>query len=96
MQPTNTDRIGESPFLLVPLTVAGVFWVGASPIVVITALGLYFLGISAGSAFSHCYLSHRSFVAMRTVQFVFALAGASASQRGPVFSPHLLSKAEPK
>jgi hypothetical protein len=96
MQPTRTDWLREGPFLLVSLTVAGIVWVGASPVVVITALGLYSLRIFAGTAFSHRYFSHRSFQTMRTVQFMFALAGASAAQRGPVSAPHLVSEAEPQ
>jgi stearoyl-CoA desaturase (delta-9 desaturase) len=94
MQPAKTDWLREPPFLLVSLTMAGVLWVGASPVVVITALGSYFLRIFAVIAFSHGYFSHRSFQTMRTVQFAFALAGASAAQRGPLKSPHLLSKVE--
>ena len=96
MQPAKTDWLRETPFLLVSLTVPGVFWVGASPVVVITALGSYFLRIFAVVAFSHRYFSHRSFQTMRTVQFMFALAGASAAQRGPVSAPHLVSEAEPQ
>ena len=72
MQPAKTDWLRETPFLLVSLTVAGIVWVGASPVVVITALGLYSLRIFAGTASSHRYFSHRSFQTMRTVQFAFA------------------------
>lgn len=96
MQPTKTDRLRQSPFLLVSLTLVSVFWVGASPVVAITALGLYFLRNFADTALSHRYCSHRSFRTTRIVQFVFALAGASAAQRGPVLSPHLLAKVEPQ
>ena len=96
MQPAKTDWLREAPFLLGSLTMAGVLWVAASPVVVITALGSYFLRIFAVIAFSHGYFSHRSFQTMRTVQFAFALAGASAAQRGPVSAPHLLSKVEPQ
>ena len=96
IQAAKTDWLRDSSFLLVSLTVAGVFWVGASPVVVITALGLHFLRIFAVIAFSHRNVSHRSLQTMRTVQFVFALAGASAAQRGPVMYPHLLSKVEPQ
>lgn len=96
MQPTKTDRLRQGPFLLVSLTLVSMFWFGASPVVAVTALGLYFLRIFAVSAFSHRYLSHRSFRTTRTVQFVLALAGASAAQRGPVLSPHLLVRVEPQ
>jgi stearoyl-CoA desaturase (delta-9 desaturase) len=96
MQPTKSDWLRESPFLLVSLTLVGVSRGGAIPVVAITALGLYFLRIFAVTAFSHRYFSHRSFRTTRTGQFVFALAGASAAQRGPVLSPHLLAKVEPQ
>jgi stearoyl-CoA desaturase (delta-9 desaturase) len=96
MQPAKTDWLRESPFLLVSLTVAGVLWFGASPVGVITAMGLYFLRSFAVTAFSHRGFSHRSFQTTPTVQFVLAPARASAAQRGAVVSPHLLSKAEPQ
>ena len=96
MQPTKTDCLRQGPFLLVSLMLVGAFRGGASPVVVITALGLYFLRIFAVTALSHRSFSHRSFRTTRTVQFVFALAGASAAQRSPVLSLNLLAKVEPQ
>ena len=73
------------PFILMHVVCLAVFWVGWSPIAVITAIALYVLRMFAITAFYHRYFSHRSFKTSRVAQFVFGVLGASAVQRGPVW-----------
>jgi stearoyl-CoA desaturase (delta-9 desaturase) len=73
------------PFAGMHLACLGVLWVGASPVAVGTAIALYLLRMFAITGFYHRYFSHRTFKTSRTTQFVFALVGASAVQRGPIW-----------
>ena len=50
----------------------------------VVAVALYALRMFAITAFYHRYFSHHAFRTSRAAQFVFALLGASAAQRGPV------------
>jgi stearoyl-CoA desaturase (delta-9 desaturase) len=74
-----------APFVLMHLACLGVFWVGASPDAVLLAAALFALRMFAITAFYHRYFSHRAFRTSRVMQFVFALLGASAVQRGPLW-----------
>jgi len=56
-----------------------------SPVAVGVAIGSYVLRMFAITGFYHRYFSHRSFKTSRVAQFVFALLGATAVQRGPVW-----------
>ncbi|MEO8537031.1 MAG: fatty acid desaturase, partial [Betaproteobacteria bacterium] len=62
-----------------------VWWVGGSATAVGTAVALYCIRMFAITAFYHRYFSHRAFRASRAVQCVFAVIGASAVQRGPLW-----------
>ena len=73
------------PFVLLHLGCLGVLWTGASTFAVAVAIGLYGLRMFAITAFYHRYFSHRSFSTSRAAQFAFALLGASAVQRGPIW-----------
>jgi stearoyl-CoA desaturase (delta-9 desaturase) len=73
------------PFAGMHLACLGIVFVGASAVAVATAAALYFLRMFAITAFYHRYFSHRSFKTSRTAQFIFALLGASAVQRGPIW-----------
>jgi len=73
------------PFAGMHLACLGVIWVGASTVAVAVAVGLYVLRMFAITGFYHRYFSHRTFKASRGVQFAFALLGASAVQRGPIW-----------
>jgi stearoyl-CoA desaturase (delta-9 desaturase) len=63
----------------------GVFWVGWSWAAVITALVLYLIRMFAITGFYHRYFSHKSFKTNRFWQFIFAILGNSAVQRGPLW-----------
>lgn len=73
------------PFIMVHLACLAVIWVGWSWTAVAVAIFLYVLRMFAITAFYHRYFSHRSFKASRFVQFVFAVIGCTAVQRGPLW-----------
>jgi len=62
-----------------------VIWVGWSWTSIAVAAGLYVLRMFAITGFYHRYFSHRAFRTSRALQFVFAVLGASAVQRGPLW-----------
>jgi stearoyl-CoA desaturase (delta-9 desaturase) len=63
----------------------GVFWVGWSGIAVTVAIALYVIRMFAITGFYHRYFSHRSFETSRWAQFLFAVWGNSAVQKGPLW-----------
>jgi stearoyl-CoA desaturase (delta-9 desaturase) len=73
------------PFVLIHLGCFGVLAVGYSSTALWVAIGLYVLRMFAITAFYHRYFSHRAFRTSRAVQFMFAVLGASAVQRGPLW-----------
>ncbi|UCD24531.1 MAG: acyl-CoA desaturase [Gemmatimonadota bacterium] len=73
------------PFAAVHLMCFGVIWVGWSWSAVLVALGLYAVRMFAVTGFYHRYFSHRTFTTTRAGQFILALIGASAAQRGPLW-----------
>ncbi len=74
-----------APFLAVHLMCLAPILVGWSWAAVGVALALYWLRAFAITAFYHRYFSHRTYRTSRAMQFVFALCGASAVQRGPLW-----------
>lgn len=79
------DWLRALPFIALHLGCLGVVWVGVSATALWVALGLYVGRMFAITGFYHRYFSHRTFKASRPVQFAFALLGASAAQRGPLW-----------
>ena len=79
------DWVRTFPFMMLHLAVFSVFWVGWSPVAVTTAFFLYVVRMFAITGFYHRYFSHRTFRTSRGMQFMFALMGASAVQRGPLW-----------
>jgi len=73
------------PFIAIHLGCLGVLWVGVSATAVLAAAALYALRMFAITAFYHRYFSHNAFRTSRAAQFVFALLGAAAAQRGPLW-----------
>lgn len=73
------------PILSIHLSCLGVIWVGWSWTAAGMAAALFFGRMFCITAFYHRYFSHRAFRAHRVSQFIFALAGATAAQRGPVW-----------
>jgi len=81
----SIDWLRVIPFILLHLSVLAVFWVGWSPIAVIFAIVFYVIRMFGITAFYHRYFSHKTFQTSRAAQFCFAVIGASATQRGPLW-----------
>ncbi|MDH3592483.1 MAG: fatty acid desaturase, partial [Planctomycetota bacterium] len=73
------------PFIAIHLLCAGVIWVGWSWSAVAVAAALYVVRMFAITGFYHRYFSHRAFRTSRPAQFVFAVLGNMAAQRGPLW-----------
>lgn len=83
--PDRVDWIRILPFVAVHALCLGVLWVGWSPTAVGVAVGLYGVRMFGVTAFYHRYFSHRTFKTSRTFQFVGAILGNMAGQRGPLW-----------
>ncbi len=81
----RVDWVRVIPFLGMHVACLAVFWVGWSVTAVSVAFGLYVVRMFAVTGFYHRYFSHRTFTTTRAGQFIFALIGASAVQRGPLW-----------
>lgn len=73
------------PFIILHLGCLGLIWVGWSPAAVIVAVALYFIRMFAVTGLYHRYFCHKAFHTSRPVQFLFALIGLTAVQRGPLW-----------
>ncbi len=83
--PRRIDLARQLPFIAIHAGCLGVAWVGVSAQAVAVAVALYALRMFAITAFYHRYFSHQAFRTGRALQFTFALLGASAAQRGPLW-----------
>lgn len=81
----SVDWVRLIPWACLHLMCLGVIWVGWSPIAVGVAAGLYAIHMFAITGFYHRYFSHRTYKTSRVMQFIFAVVGASAVQRGPIW-----------
>jgi stearoyl-CoA desaturase (delta-9 desaturase) len=81
----HVDWLRVIPFFAMHAMCLGVIWVGVSWIAVAAAVALYAIRMFAITGFYHRYFSHRTFKTSRFWQFVFALIGSSAVQRGPLW-----------
>lgn len=84
----NPDAIDWTriiPFIAIHLTCLLVFVVGVSWFAVLVCLASYLIRMFAITAFYHRYFSHKSFKTSRLVQGLFAVIGATATQRGPIW-----------
>ena len=84
-EPLCVDWMRCIPFAVMHLMCLGVIWVGWSGSAVAVAVALYVLRMFAITGFYHRYFSHRTFKTSRWGQFLFALLGACAVQRGPLW-----------
>ena len=82
---SHVDWVRVLPFIVVHLACFAVIWVGWSVAAVSVAVGLFVVRMFAITGFYHRYFSHRSFSTSRAAQFVFAVLGAAAAQRGPLW-----------
>jgi len=79
------DWLRVMPFVLIHAGCLGVFWVDASASAVLLAIALFAVRMFAITAFYHRYFAHRAFRTSRALQFLFAVLGAAAVQRGPLW-----------
>ena len=80
--PRRIQPAAAAGFLLVHLAALGVFALGFSWTGVALCLGSYFLRMFAITAGFHRYFSHRTFRLARLPQFLLALLGQTAAQKG--------------
>ena len=82
---TRLNWIRIIPFIGLHLACLGVIWVGVSPFAVWFAIGFFVLRMFAITGFYHRYFAHKTFSTNRFWQFIFAVIGSSAVQRGPLW-----------
>jgi len=73
------------PFIFLHMGCIGVIWTGWSWVAVGVAIALYFVRMFAVTAFYHRYFCHRAYHTSRPMQFIFAIIGLTAMQRGPLW-----------
>jgi stearoyl-CoA desaturase (delta-9 desaturase) len=81
----RVDWLRVIPFIIMHLVCVAVIGVGWSWVAVGVAVAAYVVRMFAITGFYHRYFSHRTYKTSRLAQFVFALVGNSAVQRGPLW-----------
>jgi stearoyl-CoA desaturase (delta-9 desaturase) len=81
----RVDWLRCLPLFAVHAMCLGVIWVGWSWTAVAVCMAFYWLRMFAITGWYHRYFAHRSFKTSRWVQFIFAVLGASSTQRGPLW-----------
>jgi len=84
-KPDKVEFVRILPFIILHIGCLGVIFCGWSWTSVAVAAAMYFVRMFAVTAFYHRYFSHKTFQTSRIAQFAFALLGASAVQRGPLW-----------
>ena len=79
------DWMRVIPFILLHLSCLLIFVVGFSWIAFILCISLFSIRMFAITGFYHRYFSHKTFKTSRFVQLLFAMIGATAVQRGPLW-----------
>ena len=75
----------QGVFWSVHLACLAVIWVGWSWTAVVVCLALYVIRMFAITGVYHRYFSHRSYDTSRAFQFLLALLGTTAAQKGPIW-----------
>ena len=81
----QVDWLRIIPLVALHVACLAVFWVGWSWTAIGVAAVLYVVRMFAITGFYHRYFSHKAFRTNRFWQFLFAVAGNSAVQRGPLW-----------
>lgn len=91
-QSDHLDHDGRSlnivrvvPFIALHVLCLLAIFTGVSSFAIAFAVGFFFLRMFAITGFYHRYFAHRTFRTNRGWQFVFAVLGCSAAQRGPLW-----------
>lgn len=85
MTSTEFNWVRVLPFIALHLACMAAFFIDVSTTAVVVCLSLYWLRLFAITAFYHRYFSHHSYKTNRFWQFIFALLGNMAAQRGPLW-----------
>lgn len=85
MSSTEFNWLRVMPFIVLHLLCLLAFFLPVSTTAVAFCFGLYWLRLFAITAFYHRYFSHRAYKTNRFWQFMFALLGNMAAQRGPLW-----------
>ena len=83
--PQRVQWLRVTPFFLMHAACLFVLYVGWSWAAVGVAVTVHFARVFGLTAFYHRYFSHRAFRTSRIVQFLGALLGNMAGQRGPIW-----------
>jgi len=75
-------QVNSVVFLGLHISCFAAIWTGVDPTAIILCLVLYFVRMWAITGGYHRYFAHRSYKTSRAFQFVLALIGSSASQKG--------------
>ena len=81
----SIDWFRVVPFILIHIGALGALWTHFEWFLVWVALVLFVIRMFAITGFYHRYFSHKTFKTSRLMQFIFAVIGASAVQRGPIW-----------
>lgn len=81
----SVDGLRLCAFILIHAGCLGVFFVGTGWLAIAFAAVLYFTRMFFITAFYHRYFSHRTYKVSRVTQFVMAVLGCTAGQRGPIW-----------
>lgn len=73
------------PFIIMHLAALGIFFVEFSWQVGLLCFITYYLRMAAITIGYHRYFAHRSFRTSRILQFILALVGTTAAQKGPLW-----------
>ena len=84
-KPDKVEFIRVLPFIFLHVGCLGVFLAGWSWFAVGVAVLSYLVRMFAITGFYHRYFSHKTFHTSRFAQFLFAVLGASAAQRGALW-----------
>jgi stearoyl-CoA desaturase (delta-9 desaturase) len=84
-RPDKVEFVRVVPFIILHLGCLGVLLTGWSWTAVAIAVLLYLVRMFAITGFYHRYFSHKTFHTSRAAQFLFAVLGATAVQRGPLW-----------
>jgi stearoyl-CoA desaturase (delta-9 desaturase) len=82
--PTNerVDFVAAIPFFLVHLMCLFVFYTGVTWVDLLVCVGLYYVRMVGITAGYHRYFAHRAYKTSRVGQFLIALLGSTAAQKG--------------